>query len=82
MALQITTFNSSDDVEAYIKQLAEAGLLYHLEDDPTDIIWSVPVSQEDIEVMVKSQEALWAYCRQADICPFEYILKYDELVGR
>lgn len=48
-----------DDVKAYIRQLAKDGLLYHWDDQITDVMWSKPV---DIEKMQKAHDEIWSIC--------------------
>lgn len=81
----ITT--SIDDVEQgkeYIRHLVDNGLAYHLEDDPTDIIWSTlkrPMPQQLRDMRDRADElyriptAQWG----EHGCPIGYMMDYEAM---
>ena len=67
--IELTNTPSDKDLHSYFGQLQEMGLIYHLDDHPSDVVFSVSVSQEDFIVIVKNAEKIHT-------CSVE---RYDEI---
>lgn len=66
------------EAKAYIDMLARNGLMYHFDDGPEEIIWSMPADEcptaEDVIEMRKRQDEVYYYWTNADDCPIGYAL--------
>ncbi len=69
----VETFTSAADIQAYLNKLNTIGLMYHLDDDPTDTTWSIPVCDLSLEVLVANHDSMWNFCENHDIDPWQWI---------
>jgi hypothetical protein len=62
---------TANQAKAYINKLIESGLMYHFEDSAEDVIFLVPVSNEDLKIMDELSDQLF---KIDGFCPFDYAL--------
>lgn len=76
-----TEIRTVSDGMAYIRHLVDNGLAYHLEDDPTDILWTTlkrPMPQQLRDMRDRADELyrlgdVW----EAHGCPIGYMMDYE-----
>lgn len=71
------TLKSFEDVSSFIDALAEAGLLFHFDDEPADCLRAHDLTDEQIEAIkhnvAQLSEVDWSAAGYE--CPFDYILR-------
>lgn len=79
-----TEITTVDQGKEYIRHLVDKGLSYHLEDDPTDIVWGNavkrPMPQQLRDMRDRADELyhlgdVW----EAHGCPIGYMMDYEAM---
>lgn len=68
-----TSFETSDDISNYWKQLVECEMDYHLDDDPNQISWNPPLPEKQLQILVNNHESLWTYAVNSNNNPWDLI---------
>lgn len=55
-------FESDENVVEFIQYLVDNDLVFHLDDDPEDILWSKPMTQGEISTLKLNMIDLWSFC--------------------
>jgi hypothetical protein len=56
-------FTCNDDVRDFIEEMVSDDLIFHLDDDPEEIIWaSRDVMEHEIYLLKLNMIDLWKYC--------------------
>jgi hypothetical protein len=61
MIIKATSFETDQDVIDYLIALVNSGYNYHLDDNPRDIKWALPTSEEQADILQKNHNKLWDY---------------------
>ena len=62
--MNIVDFKCDDDVIDYCHHLHKLGLMYHFDDNPDCILFSIPLTKELHETLRVNHENMWQYCDQ------------------
>ena len=71
MEVQLTTiiFTSADQIQKYWADLGKLGLQYHLDDEPVDCF----DAGEICDILQHNNGALWGFCEDNNIDPWDHI---------
>lgn len=79
--ITLIEFKTTDDLGRYFQVLKVAGAQYHLDDDVDDIVWNIPLSDFEKNIIRENHQRLWLFCQTNDIDPWDYLeVNLDEPV--
>jgi hypothetical protein len=65
-------------VNRWIKEMNHAGLLFHFDDDVSDIEWNRNINSEQVRYIAEVQKIILAICERENISVFQF---YPDLAG-
>ena len=66
-------FMFTKQITDYWELLDTHNLQYHLDDDPEDILWCVPMDCTLLQTIIRNHNNLWSYCEESGISPWDYV---------